>query len=194
MPSKRKGISKRLRFEIFKRDGFTCRYCGRNPPTVVLNVDHIMPVSKGGTNDLDNLITACFDCNSGKSDKELTILPEQPQKNVSLLKERHEQYKEYQKYLLEFDDLIKIDVEHISSIFINAFELKYFDESRKSSIQLFVEKLGRKNVQDAMTASFTKNMTAYYTWKYFCGICWNMIKNNRKSIDERSEPKEVQNG
>lgn len=51
--------SKRLRFEVFKRDGFTCQYCGRTPPGVVLEVDHILPSSKGGQTTTANLLTAC---------------------------------------------------------------------------------------------------------------------------------------
>jgi len=57
-----------LRFRIFQRDGFQCRYCGRKPPEVVLHIDHIHPVSKGGENDPTNYATACSDCNWGKSD------------------------------------------------------------------------------------------------------------------------------
>ena len=69
---KRVPISKALRFEVFKRDSFTCQYCGRSAPEVVLEVDHIVPVSKGGTNDLFNLVTSCKECNRGKSNKELS--------------------------------------------------------------------------------------------------------------------------
>lgn len=69
---KRKAVSKRVRFEVFKRDSFKCQYCGSAAPEVLLRVDHIDPVSKGGGNDLLNLITACFDCNAGKSDVALT--------------------------------------------------------------------------------------------------------------------------
>lgn len=47
---KRKAISTRTRFEVFKRDGFRCMYCGRTPPTVLLHVDHIIAVSNGGSN------------------------------------------------------------------------------------------------------------------------------------------------
>jgi 5-methylcytosine-specific restriction endonuclease McrA len=69
--AKRKNLSNRTRFEVFKRDEFVCQYCGRKPPQVILQVDHIIPVSKGGDNEIINLITSCFDCNSGKSDIEI---------------------------------------------------------------------------------------------------------------------------
>ena len=62
----RKVFSKQERFQIFERDNFTCQYCGRKPPEVQLEVDHIVPLAKGGTNDERNLITACRDCNRGK--------------------------------------------------------------------------------------------------------------------------------
>lgn len=59
-------ISPKLRFEVFKRDGFTCQYCGRKTPEVVLEVDHIIPKSKGGGDELENLVTSCWECNRGK--------------------------------------------------------------------------------------------------------------------------------
>lgn len=64
---KRKPVSNKTRFEVLRRDGFKCRYCGRSAPEVILNVDHIVPVEQGGTNDIGNLVTACFECNNGKS-------------------------------------------------------------------------------------------------------------------------------
>lgn len=63
----RRAIGARLRHEIFKRDGFKCVYCAAEPPEVRLCVDHLEPVSAGGTNEPWNLVTACFDCNAGKS-------------------------------------------------------------------------------------------------------------------------------
>ena len=65
--SERKPLGKRLRFEIFKRDGFKCRYCGATPDQRVLQVDHVVPVAGGGSNDEINLVTSCQPCNSGKS-------------------------------------------------------------------------------------------------------------------------------
>lgn len=60
-------ISKRLRFEILRRDGHTCRYCGRSAPEVKLTVDHVVPSALGGTDDATNLVTACSECNAGKA-------------------------------------------------------------------------------------------------------------------------------
>ena len=59
-------VTPKIRFEVLKRDNFTCQYCGAHGEGVVLEVDHIIPISKGGTSDMGNLITACFDCNRGK--------------------------------------------------------------------------------------------------------------------------------
>lgn len=63
--------SVRLRFAVLERDGFACHYCGRKPPEVELHVDHVIPVAQAGSNDIDNLVTACQTCNAGKSANEL---------------------------------------------------------------------------------------------------------------------------
>lgn len=58
-----------LRFAILERDKFRCRYCGAGPDDDVLELDHIVPVSKGGQPTIDNLVTACRTCNIGKGTK-----------------------------------------------------------------------------------------------------------------------------
>jgi len=68
----RKTLSQKVRFEVFKRDSFTCQYCGQSAPDVVLNADHIVPVAEGGDNNILNLVTSCFDCNSGKGKRTLS--------------------------------------------------------------------------------------------------------------------------
>ena len=89
--TKRKVLSKKVRFEIFKRDVFTCQYCGSKPPSVVLEVDHIIPVASGGDNDEDNLVTSCFDCNRGKGARSLEISPETLAKKLEIQNEAKEQ-------------------------------------------------------------------------------------------------------
>lgn len=60
---------KRISSEVFKRDNYTCKYCGRKGG--ILEVDHIIPFSKGGSNDLSNLATSCRRCNRQKKDKDI---------------------------------------------------------------------------------------------------------------------------
>lgn len=60
-------VSKRLRFEVLRRDNHTCQYCGEKAPDVTLHVDHVVPVSLGGSDKPDNLVAACKDCNLGKT-------------------------------------------------------------------------------------------------------------------------------
>lgn len=90
MPTARKSLSKTLRFEIFKRDGFTCQYCGRRPPEVLLEADHIEPVAAGGTNEAINLITSCADCNRGKSDRSLGQVRPRPDADLAYLEVEQE--------------------------------------------------------------------------------------------------------
>lgn len=91
--SKRQAIGKKLRFEVFKRDSFTCQYCGEKAPDVILHVDHINPVAAGGGNDILNLITSCQPCNSGKGARKLEDRHELEKQREELerLNERREQ-------------------------------------------------------------------------------------------------------
>ncbi len=66
-------INLRLRFKVLQRDNYKCCACGRSPATtqgLELQVDHIIPYSKGGETTMDNLQTLCRDCNLGKSNIE----------------------------------------------------------------------------------------------------------------------------
>lgn len=106
--AEREPIGKKLRFEIFKRDSFTCRYCGKKAPDVVLEIDHIMPVAKGGDNSILNLVTSCYDCNHGKGARELSddsvIVKQRDQ--LDALQKRREQIDmmiEWQKGISDID-------------------------------------------------------------------------------------------
>jgi len=75
-PQSKKRISARaiplsVRHAVLKRDDYRCVKCGATPksdPTVMLNVDHIIAVARGGSGDISNLQTLCFECNQGKKD------------------------------------------------------------------------------------------------------------------------------
>ena len=105
--NKRKSMSKTLRFEVFKRDSFSCQYCGATPSTKELEVDHIQPVAKGGGNDMMNLTTSCFDCNRGKAARELSddsVVVKQ-KKQLDKLEERRQQFKMMYEWRKELDNL-----------------------------------------------------------------------------------------
>jgi hypothetical protein len=84
-----RAISPQLRNEILERNGFTCQLCGAGPGDpdpfnpnrkVRLHIDHVKPISQGGTDDRDNLRVLCSACNQGRanvqppSDTALNIL------------------------------------------------------------------------------------------------------------------------
>jgi hypothetical protein len=70
-----KWIRPERRLAILVRDGFTCMYCGRNlkdAPPAEVTLDHLVPCSKGGTNQSDNLVCACRSCNSSRGSRDLS--------------------------------------------------------------------------------------------------------------------------
>ena len=67
----RSKMTQSLRYDILKRDSFRCQICGRSASDgITLEVDHIVPISKGGKTTPGNLRTLCKDCNRGKRDKD----------------------------------------------------------------------------------------------------------------------------
>jgi len=71
IPAKRKRLTQNKKDEIIARDQFTCQYCGKQDKKEFLVIDHIIPLIKNGTNEDENLITSCINCNSLKSDLDL---------------------------------------------------------------------------------------------------------------------------
>ena len=128
---KRKSIPNSVRFEVFKRDSFTCQYCGRSSPSVILEVEHIKPVSKGGTNEFLNLVTSCFECNRGKGKKELsdkTRIAKQANE-IKLLEEKRWQFQLYKKYIKELSSVRDQELELLLE------ELDVDDEIIKSEVK-----------------------------------------------------------
>ena len=117
--SARKPISKKLRFEIFKRDKFCCSFCGQSAPDVILEIDHIKPVVEGGKNDILNLTTACFDCNRGKGKRKLSddssIKKQLTQ--LEILQEKRDQLKLLTQWRDRLDNLDDDFIKYCEKIF-----------------------------------------------------------------------------
>ncbi|WP_333887584.1 HNH endonuclease [Sphingobacterium siyangense] len=154
----RMGLSKKIRFEVFKRDRFTCQYCGAKAPETVLNVDHIEPVAKGGGDEILNLITSCFDCNNGKRDKRLvdsSVLEKQRQQ-LELLQERREQIElmlEWKKSLSEFDN----DIHQMILDYINGKMSPWLiSDSEKGTIGQWLKKYEVEQILEGIDIAATK--------------------------------------
>lgn len=154
--AERQAISKRLRFEVLKRDAFTCQYCGKQPPDTVLHLDHIKPVSKGGKNTLLNLVTSCQECNLGKSNKELSddSAIKKQQKQLSDMAEKKAQIEmmiDWRESLINSDKLLSSSVKNIIDDYMDGYSVS---ETGLLNIEKAIKKSGYQKVVDAVEKCF----------------------------------------
>ncbi len=181
-------ISQKITFEVFKRDNFSCQYCGKKSPEVVLELDHIIPIKEGGGDNLENLMTSCFDCNRGKGKELLETFREgtDPNEQAILLLERERQLKEYNEVLKQVRKRKEKDINEL---------IKYW-ESKIGTIPNYASPLGimrnalnflpKEGIMEAIDICASshrkqedKNWGCSYR-SYFCGIIKTMTNNYGK--------------
>lgn len=178
--SKRKSLSKKVRFDVFKRDEFSCQYCGRTPPSVVLHVDHIHPVKLGGDNSTDNLITSCLECNLGKGATSLKSVPESLKDRAKDTAEKESQIAAYAKVMAAKRERIESQCWDVADIYMVAFDEESILHTHFESIKQFLHKIPLHDAMDAMDVAV--NAIPYNKercFRYFCGVCWNRIKGGK---------------
>ena len=156
--TKRRAISKKLRFEVLKRDKFTCQYCGKKSPDIILHLDHIKPVSKGGKNTLLNLVTSCVDCNLGKGARELSDESEiEKQKNhLSALAEKQDQIKmmiDWRESMIDSDELM---VESVVTVIDNHLKNWSMSDSSIGKVRSLICKGKYNQLMDSIGNSKSK--------------------------------------
>lgn len=176
-------VKGRLRFEILRRDGHTCRYCGQSAPDVKLTVDHVVPESLGGSDDPSNLVTACTSCNGGKA----SIAPDS-----ALVADVASDALRYAAALRWAIEDRRQTFEALQS------EIDYFHDKwtawgagegeERVSVPLDID--WRSTVErwlvagldvDELVNRIPKAMKPkvrgdnFGRWRYFCGIAWNML-------------------
>lgn len=175
-----RSLSKRTRFEVFKRDLFTCQYCGATPPEAVLEVDHIEPKAEGGGDEESNLVTACFACNRGKSAIPLTVAPEGLVERATRIAEAEEQLAGYREVMRAHQDRKEADVWEVIQTLYGELETTH---ERFGSVERFLARLPLEEVLEA--ARITRANMSHYgkprKFKYFCAVCWRKIE----AADER---------
>lgn len=171
-------VSRRLRFEILRRDAHACRYCGAKAPDVKLAVDHVIPTSLGGDDDPTNLVTACVDCNSGKA----SIAPD------SAL------VADVAADALRWADAMSLAAQERRTAWamvdytIRAFETEWVEwgdmprqADWRSSIERFIANgLGEGDLVRFVRVAMESNVSARDTWRYFCGCCWNEVADRQE--------------
>ena len=173
----RKPIGPKLRFEIFKRDGFTCQYCGATPPKL-LEVDHIHPVILGGENDPDNLITSCQACNRGKGAVSLHVVPRSMEDRAAEVAEREAQLAAYAEVMEAASQRIEDDAWRVAEA-LQPGASDGYSTAKLTSIKRFLQDLPLHDILDAADMAVTRRGRGATAFKYFCGICWNWIRDGR---------------
>lgn len=181
---KRKSTGKRLRFEIFKRDGFVCQYCGAQPPDVVLVIDHITPVAAGGTNDPMNLITACETCNQGKADRPLgdrIVRPDADLLYLETMQEAAEIERFTEALRRKADRLEQLADALIQHWFVYDQNANYAPSWLPHAVRQLVGKYGPEIVEASIEDVAQKCATGYLargrpTDRYFYAVARNMAE------------------
>lgn len=200
-------VSVRTRFEVFKRDRFTCAYCGRTPPEVLLHVDHVVPRAAGGTDALANLITACATCNQGKAARMLEegTAPVVGRATVEELQERVEQAKAYLDLVSQSEGLADRQVGMVIDAWAAAFGADLTDDGKQwtfqrggygelwpneKSVRRFLRSMPLEDVLRAVDIASARMAGRPGTdaTRYFYGICNRAIREGRPVGGPRLAP------
>lgn len=171
----RKTISKRARFEIFKRDCFTCQYCGAQPPAVILHVDHILAVANGGGNEAENLTTACQNCNLGKSAVPLSVKPKTLNAAADEAEEAAAQVREHARMVRDAREAIESVCWEVAEV-LHPGASDGWSSDKFNGVKGFVERLGYAGTLEAAYIAADRYGVGDRRFKYFCGICWNRVR------------------
>lgn len=185
--AKRKPVTKRLRYEILKRDGHRCHYCGATADDGPLVVDHVIPVALGGPTEPTNLVTACRDCNAGKSstnpDDDLVA-------NVdSLAIAMADALRLVNQQRMEDRDALESDVRHFRHLWDNWHDYKGNALPLPGGWQATIERFLGLGLDDYDFEKFIEiamgsKARQEGVFAYFCGVCWNTIREMQDKATE----------
>jgi hypothetical protein len=178
-------VSKRTRYEVLRRDGYRCRYCGATPDTgAQLTVDHVTPVSLGGTNDPSNLVAACLDCNLGKgaSAPDAPLVQDVAGDHVAWTNAVQQAHAEDRA---ERDAL---------AVVVDAFGAEW-DTWQRGGARLPKPPNWRGSVASFLAAGLNEDDLTEFVriamesraddvWRYFCGVAWNTVERRHRRAQQ----------
>lgn len=176
----RKSLSKTTRFEVFKRDKFTCQYCGSKAPDVILHVDHITPVAANGTDELLNLVTSCAACNLGKGARLLADDTAVAARRGQLeeLQERREQLEMMLAWQRDLLNVAQDETRRLAEFWNGQTDPYMLSEVGEQELTKLIRKYGATEVVEAMRISFDKlvcNADGNVTPESF-DVAWGFVR------------------
>ena len=183
-------VSKRTRFEVLRRDEYTCQYCGETAPNVTLHVDHVVPVALGGSDKPENLVAACKDCNIGKS----SIQPDSP--IVAAIGDRAADYALKAK---SAGTLMRADYEEFEDFAYEFRELWGNYRATSTGEPIPLDPLWRKSIMqwwkagvpieafgDAIDIAMARGGVQHKDrFRYFAGVMWNLMDDYELMVEHR---------
>lgn len=182
-------VSKRLRFEILRRDNHACRYCGRSAPEVKLTIDHVVPETLGGSDDPSNLVAACADCNAGKS----SVPADAP-----LVADIQADAVRWSRAMQMASDVIQRDRDQravwhewfedlwaewrcgIDGAFEDRPLLPRPNDWKRTIDQFVAAGLTARDIREAVESAMRKPRVDYdQRFRYFCGCAWSMLREKQ---------------
>jgi hypothetical protein len=145
----------------------------------------MVPLAAGGEDHETNMVTACEDCNRGKSCVPLTSIPASIEEQRIEREDRIEQLRAYNQFLLDLRNEEDKQIEELGRRWHQLIDGErgrhwVFGPSRIPSIRTFLKRMPMVDVLDAMEIALSRigaTLTSDYSaWKYFCGVCWRRIK------------------
>lgn len=194
-------ISKRLRYEILRRDNHACRYCGASAPDAELTVDHVIPVALGGTDDPSNLVTACVPCNTGKS----ASSPDAP--IVDDVAADALRWAAAMQQAAEMAGMARRDQLEAEDRIHEAWDAwRYGSKSHPLSLPLPAD--WRQSVDQFLKAGLTVELLTEcidiagsaarippdHAWRYMCGIAWKKVAEIREIASTLIEANDGESG
>lgn len=178
-------VSRSLRFQILRRDNHACKYCGRKAPEVKLTIDHVVPETLGGSDHPSNLVTACADCNGGKS----AIPPD-----AALVAQVADDAARWAAAQRTVAEAMLADLNRTKAL-LQRFEQRWHSHGRMAyletgwerSIERFlVAGLPVEVILDCLDKAMAKrDLRKDAIFKYACGIAWARIREMREQVAEQ---------
>lgn len=181
-------ISKRLRYEILRRDNHACRYCGRAAPEVKLTIDHVIPVALGGADEAANLVPACIDCNAGKSSMPTDAavvegVASDAERWACAMKAVAEQRSIERAFAREIHDRFLSRWNNWTYTYMGEKKTVPLPSSFRASLDQFMD-AGLEIDEIEHLIEVAMNSHADDVWKYLCGCCWNLIRDMQDRAKE----------